>query len=180
MLEQVEIDGKKDKIINFYLQSLGYFDVYKETPGLENFKFTAADMYSLSHNEDSIMTALFESFIDDYLEIEFDPLTGLIKAGVFTPERMISMKMCEAMLRNTNQYYAFSSNQKAKEGYDKMKARVDSIAGAINYYNGLVAFTKDQNIFNKKQEGVEKLNEYSREITILTIQYKDAVSSFES
>lgn len=180
MLEQTEIDGKKDKLIHFYLQSLGYFEVYKVTPGLENFKFTSDDMYSLTHQEDSIMTALYESFIDDYLEVEFDPLTGLIKAGVFTPKRMVSMRLCEAMLRNTNQYYAFGSNLKAKDGYDKMKRRVDSISGALNYYNGLIAFTKDQNIFNKKQEGVENLDKYNREITILSIQYNDAVSSLEA
>jgi hypothetical protein len=180
MLEEVEIEGKKDKIINFYLQSVGYFDVYKETPGLENFRFTSSDMYNLTHNEDSIMTAIYESFVEDFLEIEFDPLTGLIKAGVFTPERLISMNLAEAMLRNTNKYYAFGSNEKAKDGYEKMRRRVDSIAGAINYYNGLIAFTKDQNIFNKKQEGVESLSEYSREITILNIQYNDAVSSLEA
>jgi hypothetical protein len=180
MLEQAEINGKKDKIINFYLQSVGYFDVYKVTPGLENFKFVAEDMFTLNHNEDSIMTSIYESFIDDYLVVEFDPLTGLIKAGVYTPDRMISMKLAEAMLRNTNQYYAFGTNEKAKDGYEKMKKRVDSIAGAINYYNGLIAFTKDQNIFNKKQEGVENLNEYSRETAILNIQYNDAVSSLEA
>ncbi|HUH72971.1 MAG TPA: hypothetical protein VLZ75_01065 [Chitinophagales bacterium] len=180
MLEEVEIDGKKDKIINFYLQSVGYLDEYNATPGLENFKFTSNDMYTLTHHEDSIMTGVYETFIEDFLEIEFDPLTGLIKSGVFTPERMISMKLAEALLRNTNQYYAFGSNEKAKDGYEKMRKRVDSIAGAINYYNGLIAFTKDQNIFNRKQEGVEKLNEYSREITILNIQYNDAVSSLEA
>ncbi|MCZ2392967.1 MAG: hypothetical protein LC105_03805 [Chitinophagales bacterium] len=180
LLEEVEIGGRKDKIVNFYLESLGYMDVYKATPGLENFKFTATDIYKLSPTEDSIITELYNSFVEDYLEVEFDPLAGLIRAGVYTPVKEISLHLCESMLKNTQQYYALGTNQKALDGYNKMKSRVDSLDAALNYFNNMVASTKDQNIFNKKDQGVLQLTEYNREIAILNIQYNDAVSSFEA
>lgn len=180
LLEEAEVNGKTDKLINHYLQVLGYMDMYKATPGMENFKFTAPDVYKLSAKEDSIMSEIYLMFSEDYLEVEFDPLAGLIRAGVFTPDRMLSMRLCEVMLKNTNRYYALSANQKALDGYNKLERRVDSISSALNYYNTLMATTKDQNIFNRKEEGVVSINEITREVTVLNIQYNDAVSSLEA
>lgn len=179
-LDEAVVNGRKDKLGNFLLESLGYMDVYKATPGMENFKLTAPDIFKLSLEEDSIMSELYLMFSEDYLEVEYDPLSGLIRAGVYTPVKELSTKMCEALIKNTQRYYALASNQKALDGYNKLSRRVDSIAAAINYYNGLLATTKDQNIFNTKEEGIVNISEITRETTILSIQYNDAVSSFEA
>lgn len=180
MLEEVELNGRKDKLGNFYLESLGILGQINMTPGLENFKLTSPDIYKLSRVEDSILSNVYEIFTEDYLEVEFDPLSGLIKAGVFTPEKELSTKLCETMLKLTHQYYALGTSQKTQESYNKLTKRVDSIAAAINYYNGILAQTKDQNIFNRKDQGIVNLSEINREITILNIQYNDAVSSLEA
>ncbi len=180
MLEEVDIDGKKDKIINFYLESFGYMDEFRETPGMENFKFTAPDVFLLSPREDTIMALVYDDFIDDYLELEFDPLAGLIRAGVFTPEKMLSQKLAEAMIKNTQRYYVMNANQKAYDGYVKLTKRVDSISSAITYYNTLLATVRDQNVFNKKEEGILDISLIEREMTVLTIQYNDAVSALDA
>lgn len=180
LLEEIDYNGKKEKIINLYLDSYGYMEVYANTPGLENFKFTAPDVYRLSLTEDSILNAVYDGIIEDFLEIEFDPLTGLINAGVFTPDRIVSMKLCETMLKKTHEYYAISSNQKAKESFDKLSKRVDSIAGALNAKNEIMASIKDQNIFNKKEQGLVDISALTRDITVLNIQYNDAVASLDA
>lgn len=180
LLEEVEIEGRKDKIINFYLEAFGYMDQYKATPGWENFKFTAPSILMLSPREDTIMSYIYESFIDDYLEVEFDPLAGLIRAGIYTPDRNLSLNLAEAMIKHTQRYYTENSINNAQESYDKLSLRVDSISAAINYYNGLLATTKDQNIFNRKEEGIVDVRSIEREMTVLTIQYNDAVSSLDA
>lgn len=180
MLEEAELYGRKDKLGNFFLESVGYMDVFKVTPGMENFKLTAPDIYKLSRTEDSILSMVYEMFSEDYLEVEFDPLAGLIRAGVFTPQKELSTALCETMLRYTNQYYATGNSQKALDGFNKLNQRVDSITGALNYYNNILAKTKDQNIFNRKDQGVVNLSEINREITVLNIQYNDAISSLEA
>lgn len=180
MLDEAVVNGKNDKLINHYLQSVGYMDVYKATPGMENFKFTAPDIYKMTPTEDSIMSSVYEMFSEDFMEVEFDPLAGMIRAGIYTPVKELSTRLCESMLKNTHRFYALSSNQKAQDGYNKLVKRVDSIASAINYYNGLMAATKDQNIFNTKEKGIVNISEISRETTILNIQYNDAVSSLEA
>jgi len=178
-LEEIEHGGRKEKIINIYLEQLGWMDVFKVTPGMENFKFTAKDIYSLSPVEDSVMAEMYEAFSEDYMEIEFDPLAGLIRAGVYSPDKLLSTRMCEAMLRNTNKFYAPPSQQK-NQGIEKLSKRVDSLASVINHYNSQLAATKDQNIFNRKEQGVVNLSEITREITVLNIQYNEAVSSLEA
>ena len=179
-LEDADVDGKKDKLGNFFLQSLGYMDEYKKTPGLENFKFRSPDIYQMTPLEDSIMSELYGMFTDDYLEVEYDPLSGLIKAGVSSPTKELSLKICEAMIRNTQKYYSKNTNNKAGESVDKLKNRVDSISGALNYYSRLTASIKDQNIYNVKQEGISQLDDIARKSAILTLQYNDAVSSLEA
>lgn len=180
MLHEIDYDGRKEKIINLFLEKLGYMDVYANTPGMETFKFTSPDVFRLSYTEDSILNAVYDMFVEDYFEIEFDPLAGLIKAGVYSPDRLISMRLCELMLKKTNEFYAISSNQKAMDSYNKLTRKVDSIAGALNDKNLIMASVKDQNIFNKKEQGLVDISELTRDITVLNIQYNDAVSSLEA
>lgn len=179
-LEEADINGKRDRLGNFFLDALGYMDVYKETPGMENFKFTAPDIYQMNHLEDSVMAELYALFIDDYLDIEYDPLTGLIKAGVASPIKELSTELCEAMISKTHEYYSARNYKKAYEGYQQLKFRVDSIAGAMKNYDNMSAKLLDQNIFNQKQEGIVDKDEIARQVTILSIQYSDAVSSLEA
>lgn len=180
LLEEVEIHGRSDKLVNFYLDAFGFTEMYNQTPGMENFRFTAPDVYLMTPGEDSVMTEVYVSFVDDYLEVEFDPLAGLIRAGIYTPERMLSMRLAEVMIKNTQLYYALTANQKAQEGYEKLTRRVDSISTALEYYNTQLATIKDQNIFNRKQEGIVDATHIEREMTVLTIQYNDAVSSLDA
>jgi hypothetical protein len=180
LLEEIDYNGKKEKIGNIYLEVHGFMDVFRNTPGMEDFKFTSPDVYRLTLVEDSIMTDLYIGFVDDYLEVEFDPLAGLIKAGVFTPDKTLSMKICETMLRKTNEFYSITSNQKAFESYTKLTNRVDSLAGAINMRNLQKASMRDQNVFNKKDVGIVDMAEIDRDITFLSIQYNDAVASLEA
>jgi len=179
-LEEIDYNGTKTKLGNVYLEVHGFMDVFRNTPGMEDFKFTAPDIFRLTPAEDSIMTELYTSFIDDYLEVEFDPLAGLIRAGVYTPDKTLSMKMCEVMLRKTNEFYSITSSQKALESYNKLTKRVDSLAGAINARNLQKASMRDQNIFNKKDVGIVSMAELDRDITVLSLQYNDAVASLEA
>jgi hypothetical protein len=179
-LQEIDYYGRKEKIINLFLEKLGYMDVYANTPGMETFKFTAPDIFRLSYTEDSILNAVYNMFVEDYFEIEFDPLAGLIKAGVYSPDRLISMRLCESMLKKTNEFYAVSSNQKAMDSYNKLTRKVDSIAAALNNKNLIMASIKDQNIFNKKEQGLVDISELTRDITVLNIQYNDAISSLEA
>jgi hypothetical protein len=179
-LEEIDYNGTKEKIGNIYLEVHGLMDVFRATPGMEEFKFTAPDVFRLSPIEDSVMTDLYTGFIDDYLVVEFDPLAGLIRAGVYTPDKTLSTRLCEVMLRKTNEFYSITSSQKAMESYTKLNRRVDSLAGVINARNLEKARMRDQNIFNKKELGVVDVAEIDRDITVLSLQYNDAVASLEA
>ncbi|MCO5249213.1 MAG: hypothetical protein M9887_09735 [Chitinophagales bacterium] len=179
-LEEREVNGKTDKLGNHFLEALGYMDEYKKTPGMEDFKFRASDLYKMNYLEDSVMAELYLLFTDDYLEVEYDPLTGLIKAGVSSPVKELSTEVCEVMIRNTKKYYSSRNYEKALESYNKLKTRVDSIKSAMRYYDNLSAKLLDQNVFNQKQEGVVDKDDIARQTTILSIQYNDAVSSLEA
>lgn len=179
-LEEIDYNGTKDKIANIYLDKYGYFEYFKTVPGMEDFRFTAPDVNRLSPVEDSVLAFLYDGFLDEYLEVEFDPLAGLIRAGVFTPDKLLSTRMCEIMLKKTNEYYSLTSSQKAYESFTKLSKRVDSLAGEINARNVIVAQTKDQNFYNRKELGTVSLAEVTRDLTVLNIQYNDAVTSLEA
>ena len=180
LLEEIDYNGSKEKIINIYLDSYGYFDYFKTVPGMEDFRFTSSDLLRLSHVEDSVLSSVYEGFIEEFLEIEFDPLSGLIRAGVFTPDKTLSVRMCEIMLKKTNEYYSITSNQKASESFEKLNRRVDSLAGILNAKNAQIAGIKDQNLFNKKEKGIVNIAELSRDVSVLSLQYNDAVTSLEA
>jgi hypothetical protein len=179
-LTDIEYEGRVEKIGNLYLESIGYMNVIRSTPGFEKFKLTAPDIYRMTYKEDSILSGMYDVFIEDGLEFEFDPMTGLIKGSIYTPSRIVSMRLAENMLRKTQEYYSIASNEKAQQGYIKLKFKVDSLAGELRAKNLQMATLDDRSIFNKKQEAVTPRAEIMRDLGVLSMQYNDAINSLEA
>lgn len=179
-LTEIEQDGRREKIGNLYLEAIGYMGVYKATPGWENFKLSAPDVYRLTYREDSVLSGMYDIFIEDGLEFEFDPMTGLIKAAIYTPSRTVSMNLASQMLKKTQEYYNIANNSKAQQSYIKLKFKVDSLAGELRSKNMSLATIDDRNIYNTKQQGVTPRSELVRDVGVLNMQYNDAVNSLEA
>jgi uncharacterized membrane protein len=180
MLTEVPYKKRMEKIGNIYLEISGMSEDFKKDPAWKNFKFIAPDIYHLSEQENMLLSNLYDAFADEVVIFEIDPLVGLIKAQVVSTSYDFSLNLCEKMLENTANFYNISASQKALDGYLKMRSKVDSLSGVLRTKQALLANLNDQNIFNRKEQGITRRSELMRDLGILNMQYSDAVTSLES
>ena len=180
LLEEVIVEGKTEKLANFYMRVFGYDQGIHSVPGYEHFKFTAPTVNAMNRIEDSIASVMYYDYTDSYLSVEFDVPTGLIKAEIETPSYELSRLLGQAIMKNTIQFYQAKQVESAKVSFDNVSVRLDSIKREIELRENMMATSQDVNIFNRKKEGIVDQDKLDREINNLTYMYSDALNSKES
>ena len=180
MLTEVEINGKKDKLANFYFHALKYDDGFEKDSVLKNFKFTANSLNEISKMEMDFFGMMYDDYFDGLLVAEYDVMSGVIRAELETPDYEVSRILGSTLLNQTLKFYQSKQLENAKTSLNSSTRRLDSISGEIAYRQKLIAESQDQNIFNKKRIEVVDQQKIMQEIAVLNAMYNDATSSKEN
>ncbi len=179
LLEDGMINGKKDLMINHFIHVTELDDDWKDDKRLSGFKFKHNQFAGLTRLEDSVLTLLYNSILENYLSVTYDESSPFNQAKFTTPDYSFSSNMMQKLLKNTSNHYI---NEMFKLNNDNMRIaekRVDSLANAIRELDVKVASLKD-NVNNViKQSGFVALNAAIRDQGLLSIQYSSAVNNFE-
>ena len=180
LLSDVEIDGTKTKLANYYLHVFKYDESFKEDPKLKNFKFTANGVEELTKTELDIATMLYGDFSDGFFTAEYDMPTGLIKAEIETPDFELSKTLAKKMLEETVFFYQKKQLENAKISLGNSTKRLDSITGEISARQRRIAESQDQNVFNNKKINTVDQQRIMQELQTLAVMYSDATTTKES
>lgn len=143
-LSEVLYKGDSTKLIDIYLEEYGIREDWaKDAPELVGFEFTANNVYKLSRKEDSLLNIFWRPFVEDYLNVEFEILEGLVKAEVKTYSYDFSKGMLAEMLDLSSRYFT-DKQVKGKVGAsDVAQYRVDSLSGLLE--SKRAQFGREQN-----------------------------------
>ncbi len=180
MLTEIEINGKKDKMANFYFHACKYDDGFEKDPVLKNFKFRANSIEEISKQEMDFFGMMYEDFNGGLMTAEYDLPTGMIKAEIETPDYEVSRNLGSVMLSNTVKFYQNKQVENAKNSLSSVTRRLDSISGEIASRQKMIARSQDQNIFNRKREEVVDQQKIMQELGTLGIMFSDATTSKEN
>lgn len=180
MLTEVEINGKKDKLANFYFHALKYDDGFEKDPALKNFKFRADNISQINKQEMEFFGIMYGDYNDGLLTAEYDIPSGLIRAELETPDYDVSRVTGATVLANTIKFFQNKQLDNAKTSLNSASKRLDSINGEIISRQRLIAESQDQNIFNKKRIEVVEQQKIMQEIGVLSVMYNDASTTKEN
>ena len=180
LLTDVEINGKKDKLANFYFHALKYDDGFEKDPVLKNFKFTANSISQISKQEMDFYGMMYGDYNDGLLTAEYDIPSGLIRAELETPDYDVSRILGSAILTNTVKFFQNKQVDNAKTSLSNASRRLDSINSEIVSRQRLIAESQDLNIFNKKRTETVDQQKIMQEIGILTSMYAEATTTKEN
>lgn len=180
MMDDMEVNGKREMIANVYMHAYKYDDGFDEDPDWKGFKFRARRIEDISKKEMDLYSIMFDDFNGGLMTAEFDVPTGMIKAEVETPDYELSRQLGAALLRNTIQFYQTKQVENARVSYDNVSRRLDSISGEISKRQQMIAESQDVNIFNRKKENLVDQQKMSQEIISLNALYNDASMSREN
>lgn len=180
ILEDMEVDGKKEKIANVYMHAYKYDEGFDKDPEWKDFKFKANKISEITKKEMDLLSIMYDDFIGGLMVAEYDMPTGLIKAEIETPEYELSRQLGAAMLRNTLNFYQTKQIENATVSYQNISKRLDSISNQIALRQRMVAASQDHSLFNKKREIVVDQQKLNQEIASLNVMYNEAASSREN
>lgn len=180
MLTEVEINGKKDKLANFYFHAVKYDDGFEKDPVLKDFKFRANTIQEITKMEMDFLGMMYEDFNGGLMTAEYDLTSGVIRAEIETPDYEVSRTLGSTMLSNTVKFYQNKQVENAKTSLTGVTRRLDSISGEIAIRQRLIAQSQDQNIFNKKRLEIVEQQKIVQELATLNVMYNDATTSKEN
>ena len=180
MLDYMEVDGKKEKIVNVYMHAYKYDEGFDEDPEWKGFKFKANSIKEISKKEMDLLSIMYDDFTGGLMTAEFDLPTGMIKAEVETPDYELSRQLGAAMLKYTLQFYQTKQVENATTSFNNVTKRLDSISQQIILRQRMVAESQDQNLFNRKRQTVVDQQKLNQEIASLNVMYNEAASSREN
>ena len=180
MLTDVEINGRVDKLANFYFHAYKYDGGFEDDPQLKNFKFRANTIKEITKQEMDFLGMMYDDFIGGIMTAEYDIPTGMIKAEIETPDYEVSRMLGSVMLNTTIKFYQNKQIENAKVSLTSVDKRLDSISVEIRTRQQLIAASQDQNIFNRKKVEVVDQQKLMQELSTLNIMFNDATTSKEN
>lgn len=180
LLTEVEINGKKDKLANFYFHANKYDDGFDEDPVMKNFKFKANSINDISKQEMDFFGIMYDDWNDGLMTAEYDIPTGVIKAEIETPDYEVSKTLGSVMLQNTIKFYQDKQQENASTTLQGVTRRLDSISAEISKRQKMIAHSQDQNIFNTKRIETVDQQKIMQELATLGVMYSDATTSKEN
>lgn len=180
MLEDVVVDGKKDKLGNLYMHVNKYDTGFDEDPEWKNFKFTANSLDEIKKQEMDMLAVMYDDFDDGLMVAEYDIASGLIRAEIESPDYEVSKLLGAALLKNTLKFYQTKQVENATLSLKSTTNRLDSISREITSRQNLIAHSQDQNIFNQKRVTIVDQQKLMQELATLGVMYNDASMAKES
>jgi hypothetical protein len=149
---------------------MGLEKIGKKYAALKDFEFKANNIYELTRSEDSILNIYYNVFFEDYLEVEFEMLEGLIKASVKTYSYEFSKGMLTNMLEYSSKYFTDKTFLSQEEAYQISAYKVDSMEGVLASMRYRYAQEQNKSPFVKDATYTVEMNRLASEIANLSIR----------
>ncbi|MBK1439390.1 lipopolysaccharide biosynthesis protein [Parapedobacter sp. ISTM3] len=143
LLTEVEIEGKKDLLVNRYVEYNNFREKWAEKERLKGFQFADTSGVFL---QDSLMSRFYKAILKKNLVIDKpDKKLNIIAIKMETPDEAFSKAFAETLIENASDFYIKTRTQKAEENLAILTHQVDSVRRELNEAIGGVAAAADAN-----------------------------------
>ncbi len=180
-LTEVPYKGDSVRLIEIYFEEYGIREDWeKDVPEMVDFQFTANNIYELSRKEDSLLNIFWRPFIEDYLNVEFELLEGLVKVEVKTFSYDFSRGMLAAMLDLSSRYFTDKQIRGKVDASEVANYRVDSLSALLEYKRA--RYGQEQNKASYMVDATESvaLSKLGSEISSLSIRLAAAKETLDA
>ncbi|WP_200837157.1 exopolysaccharide biosynthesis protein [Dyadobacter sp. 3J3] len=153
LLTEGEFGGKKQLLIDRYIQFNELKEKWDKKPTLRNIKFIPNNIYStpqLQLLHDSIIGTVVNTIDKSYLNaLKKDKKLNILYVTVTSPDELFSMTFNQKLVENVNNFYLDTKTKKSLENVAILQAKTDSVrtimTGAINKAVVIADATPNQN-----------------------------------
>lgn len=144
LLTTVDIEGKKELLIDRYVRINKLNRKWKDHPSLANFTFRA-DTGSF-FLQDSLISLYYKDIIKNEMTIEKpDKKLSIIQLDIKSEDELYAKIFCEQLIKNVTDFYVETLTKKSSENLTILTKQVDSVRSELNEALNAVATSTDAN-----------------------------------
>jgi hypothetical protein len=149
LLSPIEVNGKFQSLVEFYITINELKKDWDETPNLKNLNFPIdADRSKFTIQQDSILKNIaLEIIKKDLIISQKDKKVSILSIEMISTNELFAKVFCETIAKETSEYYVEIKSKKSKMNVNILQHQADSIRTELNNAISGVAVATD-NVFN--------------------------------
>ncbi|GAB3902913.1 GumC domain-containing protein [Mucilaginibacter boryungensis] len=147
LLSPVYVDGKKETLIDLYINFNKFRDNWIGKPGLESIKFSpGADLDKFTLKQDSIIGVFHRNIIKNNLSVDkLDKKLSIVSIKVTSTNELFSKYFAEVLEKVVSDFYIQTKTTKSAKNVSILQYQVDSVRTLLNAAILGVASSTDAN-----------------------------------
>jgi LPS O-antigen subunit length determinant protein (WzzB/FepE family) len=132
LLSEVNIDGKKQLLINRYIDFNELRARWKDKEHIDNISFTG-NPENFNRTQDSIITNIVELFNKKLLTVDkLDKKLSIIKVEVSSKDELFAKSFNNKLVETVNDFYSQTKTKKSNQNIKILQHQVDSVRSVLN------------------------------------------------
>lgn len=135
LLTEIEYNGKKELLVDRYVDFNGLRKSWVKKPELKKLKFLASRVESQSETRlrDSVLGSIVMNINLNYLRVEkLDKKLSIIKAAVRAEDEFFAKAFNEQIVKNVNDFYVQTKTKKSIDNISILQQKTDSVRRVMN------------------------------------------------
>ncbi len=179
LLTNVEVNGKSEKLITYYLNYNKLNKNWDKDPILKNLSFDSTNT-DLQYQRDSILGDVYSTIFNDMLSVKkIDKKLSVVAVNFVSSDEKFSKLFVENLVNNVAEFYIDTKTGKSRKNITLLERRVDSVKNELDAaMYGRAQFT-DQNFgLVRQQAAVPKIKQEIR-VQMLSTMYTELIKNLE-
>ncbi len=137
-------NGKKDLLVNRYIQYNEIRKGWNKDPKLKNLTFKPTDTV-LSRVQDSVLFFFYQDILYNHINVDrADKRLTILTLSVYTPDELFSRNFAENLASNVIAFYTQTRIRKIVHNIDVLQHQTDSVRARLNHSLTRVASSIDE------------------------------------
>jgi hypothetical protein len=133
LLTSVEIDGRKQLLIDRYIGFNKLLDKWKEKDGINDISFNSAPS-TFNRKQDSIITDIVNRFNKNVLNVsKLDKKLSIIKVDVNSTDEVFAKLFNTKLVETVNEFYTYTKTKKSVQNVKILQHQADSVKRVLGY-----------------------------------------------
>ncbi|MDB5123357.1 MAG: lipopolysaccharide biosynthesis protein [Mucilaginibacter sp.] len=147
LLTQVNINGKSETLVEYYITFNKFRETWKNKPELVNIHFLPnADRTKFTLQQDSLLGDFYDALVPGSLTVnKVDKKLSIVNIKVVSSNELFAKYFTEVLEKGVSDFYIQTKTQKASRNVAILQRQVDSVRGVLNSAISGVAISVDVN-----------------------------------
>jgi hypothetical protein len=167
---------REDYMCNFYIEM---YPKWAKKKKVKDFRISHGNLDSLSRDEDSVLTVIYDEIMDADITTEFNDDVGMNQLEFESLSRDFSYYFAEYITYAGSNYYINQQVKNEQLTVKLMEVKADSLRRALQSKEDQLARIQDNSSYQVKFSGYVNQNRLLRDIGLITTEYSTTFAQLQ-